>query len=62
MPRARQDLTKHTLLLRRGDVEELQILYPEVGASIIIRKLVADHIDKIRASAPRNEVKVDINL
>lgn len=62
MPRAKQDLTKHTLFLRRGDVEELQVLYPEVGASIIIRKLVSDHIDRIRSAAPQNQIKMEINL
>lgn len=62
MPRAKQDLTKHTLFLRRGDMEELQILYPEVGASVIIRKLISDHVDRIRAAAPQNLPKMEINL
>jgi hypothetical protein len=62
MARPKQDLTKHTLFLRRGDMEELQSLYPEVGGSIIIRSLVSKHIDEIKARVPRTEIKPEIHL
>ena len=62
MAKTKQDLTKHTLFLRRGDMEEMQNLYPEVGASIIIRSLISVHVDKIKASVPRKELKVQVDL
>lgn len=62
MPKRKQDLTRHHILLRRGDVEELQIAYPDVGASVIIRQLIAAHVDKIKAAAPKSNLQVEIAL
>lgn len=41
-----EPLTKHTLHLREGDVDRLKSLFPEVGASYVIRKLVSDYLDR----------------
>jgi len=42
----REGLQKHTLHLREGDMERLRSLYPEVGASLVIRKLVSTFLDR----------------
>lgn len=41
-----EKLSKHTLNLYDGDFERLQDLYPDIGASVIIRKLVRERINK----------------
>lgn len=43
------DLTKHTLFLRRGDYEYLREISGGLGAAIIIRKLVEMYVDKFKA-------------
>lgn len=63
MAREREDTTKHTLHFFRGDVERLRVLYPETGASLIIRTLVRRHIERIEAAAtPSEQLKLDIEL
>lgn len=43
-------------------MENLRSIYPDLGASIIIRELVAAHVDRMLASkAPAPEVK-DLTL
>lgn len=46
------DHSKHTLNLRQGDMVYLSQVYTRRGltASEIIRKLVADHVDKLRSA------------
>lgn len=47
----KEDTTKHTLNLIRGDVQRLQSLYPELGASAVIRTIVHNHVVEIEAKA-----------
>jgi len=42
-----EDKTKHTLYLYTGDFERLQNMFPELGASIIVRKLVRNFLTDI---------------
>lgn len=44
-----EETQKHTLHFYRGDFQRLQELYPEIGASLIVRKLVRKHIEGIEA-------------
>lgn len=53
------ELSKHTLLLRSGDYERLRELFPEVGAAVIIRKLVSRFLDK---DVQESKLKVEIKL
>jgi len=48
---------KHTLLLFEGDFARLQELYPEVGASIIIRRLVRKHIKEVEGNLATIKLK-----
>ena len=45
------DLQKHTLNLRRGDVDFLEHVYLPKGlpVSVIVRSLVSAHVDRLRA-------------
>jgi hypothetical protein len=56
------DLQKHTLFLRRGDFEKLGALFPELPPSAVIRKLVADAIERIEKGTVKPELKVDMTL
>jgi hypothetical protein len=60
MQREDEKLTKHTFHLYDGDVKKLQDLHPEVGAAVIIRKLVRAHIEKIEGE--KVIIKVEVNL
>lgn len=42
------ELQKHTLLLFQGDYSLIQDLHPDIGAAIIIRKLVRGYIAKLQ--------------
>lgn len=47
MPK-RDDLEKVTLSLRTGDFSRLREMYPQVGASAVVRKLVSDYVDQFK--------------
>lgn len=51
MPRkSEEELSKHTLNLYAGDYAQLQQLYPEIGAGVIIRRLVRQYLEQIDAA------------
>ncbi len=49
-----EPLSKHTLLLFEGDYERLQSLYPDIGAAVIVRKIVHEYLAKV---APPAKIK-----
>lgn len=55
-----KDTQKHTLNLYEGDFARLQELYPETGASIVIRTLVRKHIEEKTPKVDVSNVKVEI--
>ena len=60
---AKDDKTKHTLWLFKGDFAMLAELYPDLGASIVVRTLIRKHIEQIEDSvgAPKlPDIDVDI--
>ena len=61
--RKKLNTTKHTLHFFAGDVARLQELYPEPGASAVIRALVRKHIEAIEAKADKvADVQTEIEL
>lgn len=44
--KSREDLTKHTLHLRRGDADRIRSLFPDLGYAIVIRTIVSNFLDK----------------
>lgn len=57
MRRSRDELTKHTMWLRAGDFAKLAELYPDFGASFVVRTLVSRHIEKIEAKLPNEKIE-----
>ena len=53
-------LQKHTLHLYEGDFDRLKDRYPEVGASVVIRKLVHKHLEAVSPEPDVSKIKVDI--
>ena len=63
MPKADEELTKHTLNLFLGDYEKLRELYPDVGAGAIIRRIVRRYIEQVEAhGGPSIDSKVEIKI
>lgn len=52
MPKISEDLQKHTFHLRRGDVEKLREIYPNVPSAIVIRRLISTTVDRFEKNQP----------
>lgn len=59
MTKSPDDLTKHTLHLRKGDWDRLRSLFPEISTSLIIRKIISNFIDK---DERKTEAHLEIKL
>lgn len=57
-PKKAEDLQKHTLNLRAGDFEALGELFPDLGPSVALRKIISSLIDKHHRAAAGN-IKLD---
>lgn len=62
-----EGLQKHTLHLYSGDYERIRELYPDLGAAVVIRKIVRKFLvnieDKARSAAGEDtEIKVRIDV
>jgi hypothetical protein len=58
----KQDFQKHTLRLFEGDFLTLQELYPDIGASEAIRRLVREHIKKRTSPIDPTKIKTEVEL
>ena len=56
----KEPLTKHTLFLYSGDYEKLRLTYPELGGSIVIRRLLRAHLNKVDPQIDTSEIKGDL--
>ncbi len=56
------DLTKHTLNLYAGDYEKIRLLYPEVGAGLVIRRVIRQFLDKIESNTEEAQVNEMVKL
>ena len=56
-----EELSKHTLNLRAGDLEELAILYPRHQPTVMVRKIISRFIDNTKAVA-ENRPETDIEI
>lgn len=61
MPRTveTEPLQKHTLLLYEGDFEKLGAYYPQIGASVAVRRIVRSFLNRINDAAPAADIKVE---
>lgn len=54
-----EELTKHTLFLRKGDWDRLRSIYPEISTSLVIRRMISEFVDR---DAPQMSDKVKVEL
>lgn len=45
-----EPLKKHTLFLYEGDFDELATFYPDLGASVAVRRIVRAQLQKLRST------------
>ena len=58
-----EELKKHTLNLRDGDVETIAHLFPNKSPSVVIRKIISKFVDSCLAGQEERKVPVPpINL
>lgn len=43
------ELYKHTLNLYKGDYAKIQELFPDIGAGVVIRKVVHNYVESLTA-------------
>lgn len=55
-------VTRHNICLFEGDLDKLKDLYPEHGASLIIRTLVRKHIKKVEDRVDERVPDVDVEV
>lgn len=61
MPKSETELQKHTLNLFPGDYAKLQQHYPDVGAAVIIRRIVHRFVEQIeQAGNEAAQINIDI--
>lgn len=47
--KAEDELTKHTLHLFTGDYDKIRELFPDIGAAVIIRRIVRQYVERVEA-------------
>ena len=52
------DLQKHTLNLRAGDFAQLGEMFPKLGASVAVRRIISSVVDKYNESNA-DKIKLD---
>ena len=57
-----EGLQKHTLNLFEGDYEKLRVLYPDVGAGAVIRRIVRRYLEQVEATGVSIDAKVEIKI
>jgi hypothetical protein len=57
-----EELQKHTLNLRAGDMEALEQLFPRHPSSVMVRRVVSKFIDNMRNVPDENIEVPDIEL
>lgn len=56
------ELTKHTLNLFEGDYEKIRSYYPDLGAAVIIRRVLRAFVEQIESKGTSLDAKVEIKL
>ena len=55
-----EDLQKHTLNLRAGDMERIRDFFPEIPASNIVRQVISRYVDNIEGQETKAEVEIEL--
>lgn len=63
MPRTTETeaLKKHTLFLYEGDFDKLASFYPDLGASVAVRRIVRSQLKLLEANLTKNPNMEDLN-
>jgi hypothetical protein len=61
MPKAKTDLQKHTLNLFPGDYAKLQEYFPDIGAGLMIRRIVRKFLENME-TAPEAPDQISIDI
>lgn len=56
------NLQKHTLNLFPGDYAKIQSLHPDLGAGIVIRRIVRNYIERLEAGDKLPKLQEGVNL
>lgn len=57
-----EDLQKHTLNLRKGDVDAIRALFPRKDATVVIRRIVSKFVDKTRQVEEQPVTVTDLEI
>lgn len=62
------EIHKHTLNLYKGDYAAIQEMFPDIGAGVVIRKVVRNYVEAMRAKTnvevpvvPGNQMELKLN-
>lgn len=55
-----EELQKHTLNLRAGDMEKLRDFFPDLPSSSLIRTIISRYVDDLEGERKQLDVKVSI--
>lgn len=55
-------LTKHNVSLFEGDLEKMQALFPSMGASAAIRKLVRNFLARVESTPSKIDINIDTEV
>ena len=58
----KQELAKKALNLRPGDFEKMGELFPDLGPTVAVRKLISAFVDKHYKDAPTTIPSTDIEI
>ena len=57
-----EELSKHTLNLRAGDLDELALLFPGKSPTTIVRRIVSRFIDNVKKTKEQSIAPDDISI
>jgi hypothetical protein len=58
----KRNLTKHTLRLEEGQLEELALLHPALPVNEVVRRILSAYITKARAQLGASQTKIEIEV
>lgn len=59
MPRIREPLTRHNILLTAGTYDRLRDIYDDnIGAAAVIRLLINRHLNEVEGRSPKDDLKL----
>jgi hypothetical protein len=57
-PDTDRQVKKHTINLYEGDLDELRYAYPDIAPSVIIRKLIMQHLETLATKRSKGKIEI----